>query len=188
MTKKELRQQMTERLKKLSKPEYEQKAYQIAETLSDTVEWQQNDVIGITVSRFPEVDTWQLIRRAWEQNKNVAVPKCHPQTKMMSFHKLERFTQLEESFFGLFEPIEDATEEIPKESIGLLLVPGLIYNAKGYRVGFGGGYYDRFLAEFSGDTISLAFSCQLVDKLPIEKHDIPVSKVITEEEILHTHE
>ncbi|MFD2446060.1 5-formyltetrahydrofolate cyclo-ligase [Bacillus sp. CGMCC 1.16607] len=179
MNKKEYRIQVLNDLKKLSKPEHEQYSYEIACRLFEEPLWKEARMIGVTISNHPEVDTYQIIRKAWELNKIVVVPKCHPKEKQMSFHKISQFTQLETVYYGLFEPIINKTEKVEADQIDLLIVPGLAYNLQGYRLGFGGGYYDRFLTKYKGNTISIAFSIQLKDDLPIEEHDIPVSKIIT---------
>ncbi|MDP4171615.1 MAG: 5-formyltetrahydrofolate cyclo-ligase, partial [Bacillota bacterium] len=71
--------------------------------------------------------------------------------------------------------------EMPASQIDLQIVPGLAFDTAGFRLGFGGGYYDRYLKEFTGVTLSLAFVPQIIGNLPIEPHDIPVSKIITNE-------
>lgn len=180
MNKKSIRKNMSNRLQAMDRMTYEQMSYKIATELIGTDEWKKSSVIGLTVSRFPEVDTWQLIRTGWGQGKKMAVPKCIPASKGMSFRKLSAFTQLESSFFGLFEPIDSETEKTQKEEIDLLIVPGLVYSKNGYRIGFGGGYYDRFLKDYKGTSVSLAFSIQLAESVPFEAHDIPVGKIITE--------
>jgi 5-formyltetrahydrofolate cyclo-ligase len=179
MNKKEFRSLVLGELKKISKPEYEQLSLEIANQLYSSALWQNANTIGITISNYPEVDTYQIIRKAWEQNKRVVVPKCHPKEKQMSFHELKQFTQLESVYYGLLEPIETLTRKVDKVGIDLLIVPGLAFTKEGYRLGFGGGYYDRFLQDYEGNTVSLAFPIQLKEKLPIEKHDIPVQKIIT---------
>lgn len=179
MNKKELRSLVLGELKKLSKPEYEQFSYEIAKQLFTEELWKKASTIGITISNYPELDTYQVIRKAWEQGKRVVVPKCHPKEKQMSFHELNQFTQLESVYYGLLEPIEALTKKVAKEEIDLLIVPGLAFTHEGYRLGFGGGYYDRFLLEYNGSTVSLAFPVQLTAKLPLEEHDIPVQKIIT---------
>ncbi|MEH7250588.1 5-formyltetrahydrofolate cyclo-ligase [Neobacillus niacini] len=181
-----IRNKMKESLANLSKPYYEHYSYKIASALYNQKDWMQAKVIGITVSREPEVDTYQIIRRAWESGKQVVVPKCHPKEKKLSFRTLTDFSQLESVFYGLFEPIVDQTIEINPEEIDLLIVPGVAYTSEGYRLGFGGGYYDRFLSRFDGKTMSLAFHFQVIPKFDIEKHDIPVSKIITNKEVIHT--
>ncbi|HEY2422313.1 MAG TPA: 5-formyltetrahydrofolate cyclo-ligase, partial [Neobacillus sp.] len=67
-----------------------------------------------------------------------------------------------------------------------LIVPGLAFTREGDRLGFGGGYYDRFLKQYHGNTISLAFNCQLIPPFPVERYDIPVSKVILTNEVVKT--
>lgn len=186
MDKKSIRRNMSSRLQEMDRITYEQFSYMIACTLFETDEWKKSNTIGLTVSRFPEVDTWQLIRKGWEQGKNIVVPRCIPATKGMSFRKITAFTQLESSFFGLFEPIESQTDECVKNDIDLLIVPGVVYSRDGYRIGFGGGYYDRYLENFAGKTVSLAFSIQLAESVPVEGHDIPVDMIITEQDTVNS--
>lgn len=180
-----LRQQMKETLSKLSKPLYEDYSYKIANKLFEDPDWIEADIIGITISKQPEVDTYQIIRKAWELGKQVVVPKCYPKEKKLSFRRLTELSQLESVFYGLLEPIEAETIEVKPEQINLLVVPGLAYIKEGYRLGFGGGYYDRFLTHYKGKTLSLAFECQVVTYIPVEKHDIPVSKIITNNDVIN---
>lgn len=186
MEKKTIRRNVKDHLKNIDRITYEHKSYMIANKLFQSSEWKNAEIIGITVSHFPEVDTWQLIRRGWEEGKKIVIPKCYPSEKMMEFRQITAFHQLETVFFGLFEPIVSKTILVEKLDIDLLIVPGLAFNRKGYRVGFGGGYYDRFLTEFNRPFISLCFSMQIFDDIPIETHDIPVEKIITENEIITT--
>jgi 5-formyltetrahydrofolate cyclo-ligase len=179
-----IRNEMKERLSGLSKPTYEDYSYKIAKNLYDQEDWIQAKVIGVTISKQPEVDTYQIIRRAWESGKVVVAPKCHPKEKILTFHKITQFSQLESVFYGLLEPVIEKTVEVKPYDIDLLMVPGLAYTREGYRLGFGGGYYDRYLPNFKGKTISLAFHFQVIPQFPIEKHDIPVSKLITNDEVI----
>lgn len=181
--KKGMRTQLKEMLSKLSEPLYEDLSKQIATHLFDDEDWKQANVIGITISKFPEVDTYRIIKKAWEQGKLVAVPKCYPKEKKMSFRLLTEFSQLESVFYGLLEPIEEKTKVINHEQIDLLLVPGLAYTIEGFRLGFGGGYYDRYLKDYSGKTVSLAFQSQIIPQLKVENHDIPVEKIITNDKV-----
>ncbi|MGJ7921369.1 5-formyltetrahydrofolate cyclo-ligase [Neobacillus sp. LXY-4] len=188
MDKKQLRQEMKQKLALLNKPNYEEKSYLIAQRLYQDSDWITAKTVGITVSNPPEVDTYQIIRKAWEQGKTVVVPKCEPKTKLLQFRKLDRFSQLESVFFGLYEPIESVTDEVTVDEIDLLIVPGLAFLEKGYRLGFGGGYYDRFLKDYQGNKLSLAFDLQLVEHLPIETHDQPVPKIITDRQVIVTYD
>ena len=179
MEKSELRKKYKKSLDTLNRCTYEQNSYVISKRLKELKEFKEANTIAITISRFPEVDTWQIIRHLWDIGKQVVVPKCVPQTKEMVFKQITSFTQLESVYFGLYEPI-DVTSEIKKTDLDLIIVPGLAFTKQGYRLGFGGGYYDRFLLKYEGIKISLAFSEQIKENLPIEDHDIPVDIIITE--------
>ncbi|WP_312471735.1 5-formyltetrahydrofolate cyclo-ligase [Neobacillus sp.] len=179
-----LRKQMKETLSTLSKPLYEDYSYKIATKLFEDKDWIQAQVVGITVSKVPEVDTFQIIRKAWELGKQVAIPKCYPKERKLSFRTLSEFSQLESVYYGLLEPIAELTTEVPSEKMNLLIVPGAAFTREGYRLGFGGGYYDRYLPSYSGQTLSLAFNEQLIPGIPVEEHDISVSKIITNLEVI----
>jgi 5-formyltetrahydrofolate cyclo-ligase len=183
--KKTIRMRMKELLSGLSKQTYEDYSNKIAQNLYQQEEWMESKIIGITISRKPEVDTYPIITKAWQEGKCVVVPKCSPENKNLSFRTLTDFSQLESVYFGLLEPIIEETAEINPEEIDLLIVPGLAFTRDGFRLGFGGGYYDRFLANFNGNTVSLAFSEQIIQQFPIEEFDIPVSKIITVREVIH---
>lgn len=181
-----LRKNMKKSLANMTKSLYEEYSSQIAERLYNEVEWQRAKVIGITISKHPEVDTLRIIQKAWEQQKQVVVPKCYPDTREMKFRLLQNFSQLESVYSGLLEPIEVETEQIESGKIDLLIVPGLAYTYLGQRLGFGGGYYDRYLLNYNGDTVSLAFDLQIISIIHNEKHDIPVAKIITNEKVFQT--
>ena len=91
---------------------------------------------------------------------------------------MDEKTQYLLSDFGVEEPL--VQQQVEKSEINLLIVPGLIFSSQGYRIGFGGGYYDRFLTTFQGQTVSLAFSEQLRDDWQPAEFDIPVKKIITD--------
>lgn len=185
--KKMIRKKTQEQLRAITRPLYEHSSYKIAQRLFCSPSWQDANTIGITVSKMPEVDTYQIIRKAWEENKQVVVPKCNPIDKTMTFRTLTAFNQLESVYYGLFEPIESETEEVNRGLIDLIIVPGLAFDKCGFRVGFGGGYYDRYLQGYHGKKVSLAFSQQIVHTLPIESHDIPIDKIFTEKETIEVY-
>ena len=143
-------------------------------------DWNKAKTIGVTVSRGREVDTKTIIEKAWRDGKRVVVPKCDPESNTMIFRKIDTYHQLETVFFGLMEPIESETISVEPDDIDLMIVPGICFDRKGYRIGYGGGYYDRYLKEYQGVTISLAFSFQLLNSLPRETHDVPIEGLITE--------
>lgn len=146
--------------------------------MEETVKTAQ--VIGITLSAFPEVDTWKLIEKFWQQGKRVAVPKCHPATREMTYFEITSFNQLEVVYMKLKEPIPALTTKLDTPQIDVHIVPGVVFDPKGYRIGFGGGYYDRYLSTYTGSTIAMAFDRQIVEQVPIEQFDLPVQCILTE--------
>lgn len=182
VTKKECRTQMKDRLSKLSKEIYRKKSEKILHNLLQSNEWKLAQSIGITISLFPEVDTYAVIEKAWQEKKKIAVPKCVAETRELEFYWIDDFSQVEQGFFQLMEPIPEKSTKVEKISFDLLIVPGLAFAKDGKRLGFGGGYYDRFLPSFFGETIALAFNEQLVNDLPTEPHDYKVQKIILEED------
>ncbi|WP_027108946.1 5-formyltetrahydrofolate cyclo-ligase [Lacticigenium naphthae] len=188
MKKNECRKQMMKRLTSMTREEREEIETSIHRNLFSSSLWKNAKVIGVTISNNGEWDTHRIIRQGWIEGKKVAVPKTVPQSKKLEFYLIEDFSQTEKGFYQLIEPLPEKTEKISKQNIDLLIVPGVIYNSSGYRIGFGGGYYDRFLMDFPQTTVSLLSVHQLNEKIPIEAHDIPVDYLILEERILSVHE
>jgi 5-formyltetrahydrofolate cyclo-ligase len=184
MDKAKLRNAMIASLNKLSQQEKSEIEQQLIEHLLKSKLWKEADTIGITVSQGFEWNTSPIIEAGWQQGKTIAVPKCIHSDKRMIFYKLDHYDQLEKVYYDLLEPKPEETVEIPKSQLELLIVPGLLYDKKGYRIGFGGGYYDRFLADFPNKTVSLVYSRQLEESLPTDSFDIPVQHIITENGIL----
>ncbi|GAQ19801.1 5-formyltetrahydrofolate cyclo-ligase family protein [Oceanobacillus picturae] len=181
MTKAELRANSIEFLKGISKEDRYITEKKLKDQLISSSIWEQATTIGLTVSQAMEWDTKPIIEEAWKAGKTVCVPKCSPKEKMLTFYKLESFNQLEVVYYNLLEPNPTVTQSVAKMEIQLLLVPGLVFDKRGYRIGFGGGYYDRYLADYPNVTASLLHSEQLVDQVPAESFDIPVQHIITAE-------
>ncbi|MCT8139730.1 5-formyltetrahydrofolate cyclo-ligase [Anaerobacillus sp. CMMVII] len=174
-----LRNKMKQRLAEMNEADYWQQSKKIREKLFNSTEWSEAKTIGITISTGREVDTLAIIEEAWQTNKRVVVPKCYPQKRELKFYQINSFTEVEDSFYSLKEPIISITKLVQKEDIDLVVVPGIIYDQRGYRIGYGGGYYDRFLSDYPNKTISLAFEMQIVEEVPAEEHDIAVEKLIS---------
>ncbi|MEH7236024.1 5-formyltetrahydrofolate cyclo-ligase [Bacillus sp. JJ1562] len=187
-TKQDLRKAIMGTLRSIDKNTLDKWSKEITKQVLSLREWVNAKTIGITISGEYEVNTKYLIEKAWESKKRVAVPKCHPKTKTMSFREITSFSQLEVVYYGLQEPIEEQTREILHNEMDVLIVPGLCFATNGYRLGHGGGYYDRYLTEYKGNTLSLAFPKQLVEKIPLEPFDIPVQKIVTNSKVIDAHD
>lgn len=185
MEKATMRKQMIATLKAIHREEHAQLSKKIIESVIETEEFKKAKIIGVTISRYPEVDTSSLIEAAWAMGKQIAVPKCNSETRQMDFRLLTSFDQLETVYMDLLEPITMKTESILKEQIDLQMVPGVVFSTEGYRIGFGGGYYDRYLADYQGQTMSALFDCQIGDDVPNEQHDLPVGKIMTEQRMIN---
>ncbi|AZJ22364.1 5-formyltetrahydrofolate cyclo-ligase [Bacillus wiedmannii] len=175
-----LRKQIIEHMNSLSEERYTTLSEQIAFSLYAQKEWAEAKTIGITLSMENEVNTYAIIEKAWEEGKKVVVPKCNKGTRTMSFRQISNFDQLEIVYMNLREPIPARTEEVNADDIDLQIVPGVAYTERGERIGYGGGYYDRYLVHYKGKTLSLAYSFQIVEHIPVEPFDKNVEKIITE--------
>lgn len=176
--KKEQRKEMLARLHHMPEDQHRQKSEAAAMELYRTPEWISSAVIGITVSRGKELDTHGIIERAWAEGKRVAVPKCNPLDRTMEFRFIEDWGQLEQAYMDLKEPIVEKTSPAQSDDIDLMVVPGVIFDHQGYRIGYGGGYFDRYLRTFCGKTVSVLFEEQLVLRVMVEKFDVPVQKLV----------
>ncbi|ARF15846.1 5-formyltetrahydrofolate cyclo-ligase [Sporosarcina ureae] len=184
MEKQHLRKQVIQKLHQLTPSDHERKSAIITEKVLASDEFKYATTIGITLSRFPEVDTHRLIETAWQAGKRVAIPRCISSTREMDFRLIDSFDQTEVVYMDLKEPKIDLTDSVRPEEIDLQIVPGVVYSETGYRIGFGGGYYDRYLINFPFETISLAFDCQIRHNIMREPHDVPVSYIYTDEHII----
>ncbi|WP_407268389.1 5-formyltetrahydrofolate cyclo-ligase [Radiobacillus sp. PE A8.2] len=184
MVKRELRNQQLNNMKALSPDRKVEIERGLQHYLHKTQYWQNASVIGITISQSFEWDTITIIEQAWSQQKRVCIPRTNPINRELTFYLVESFEQLETAHYGLKEPVVSESKKITKSGIDLLIVPGMVFDQQGYRIGFGGGYYDRFLIDFYGATLSLAWTEQLVESVPHEGHDIPVQHIVTEKGVL----
>lgn len=141
-------------------------------------DFQRADTLFLFVGRGAEPDTLPLVRALAEEGKRVALPRCLP-GREMECRLFVPDTPLIPGPFGIPEPGEDAPL-IHQGEIGLALVPALCYDRRGYRLGRGGGYYDRWLAGFAGLRAGLCRDEMLLPRVPAEAHDQPVHLVITE--------
>ncbi|MFG6148518.1 5-formyltetrahydrofolate cyclo-ligase [Halobacillus sp. B23F22_1] len=186
MKKQLLREQGKLTLKAFSKQEKIETERQLYNQLFRSSFYKEAKVIGVTLSLKNEWNTYPIIEKAWEDNKVVAVPKSDPLTKTMTFYKLTDFSQLEIVYFGLKEPSPHQTYPVEKKDINLILVPGLLFDRSGFRIGYGGGFYDRYLKDYQGYTVSLLSHRQLIEEIPYESFDQPVHQLILENEVVRT--
>lgn len=182
--KREWREKMLKCLQNTDGDLFEASCRIIRDKLFQQQEWRQAEVIALTVSRGREIDTWPIIREGWRQKKIIALPACNKSAKKLIFRRTDAFNQLSKSSYGLLEPNEAETEPIDKQRIDLMIVPGVVFDRRGYRIGYGGGYYDRFLENGGIRTLSLLLDQQLTARIPADPYDRPVDQLITQTRII----
>ena len=172
--KKSLRKQVLQELKALSKEKKEVMGAWLTEQLLLHPFYKEAKTIATYLSFPHEFQTARLIEEAQKDGKTILIPKTYPHGKMdFVLYEPEK---LERNSFGLLEP-QGKTIVFEPSQIDLIHVPGLAFNPSGYRIGYGGGYYDRYLEHFPGNTISTLYPCQIQDFHP-DPHDIPVEEVL----------
>ena len=143
------------------------------------------DAVLTYLSMGAEIDTRRLIDAAWREGKAVAIPRCVG-PRLMRWFRISSFEGLERSPFGVEEPpIDEAAEQLLTTGERMIaIVPALAFDAEGYRLGYGGGFYDAFLADFPGVSIGLCRGAQFVESLAEEgvigPYDLPVDQVVSE--------
>ncbi len=125
-----------------------------------------------------EPDTVKLIEYALELGKTVTLPVCF-KGGIMEARAIKSLSELSESWYHLLEPLS-STQIVPPEALDFIVVPALAFDLEGYRLGRGGGYYDRFLTRTPAYTAGVARECLMYDVLPREAHDVPMMSVVTE--------
>ncbi len=181
-TKQDIRRQMLCARDRLADQEWETYSDRITEQMVSHPLFVQAKEIWCYVSFGKEVCTKQILTSAWKAGKRTAVPKVIGKRKM-KFYYIESMDDLKTGAFGILEPKEERQEAeccLGKESV-LMLVPGVSFDLKGRRVGYGGGFYDVYLPKMRGcHTCGLAFEVQMADQIPAEEHDIRMEYVMTE--------
>lgn len=178
-TKKDIRKRVLETRNNISQKEWEQKSYSIYEKVVTHPFFLESDVIYCYVACRNEADTKKIIQKAWELNKRVAVPKVEGEE--MNFYYISDFFELKEGYRQIPEPI---TTLPAQETEGLVIMPGVAFDRNRNRIGYGKGFYDKYLAKHSfHKTIAIGFACQLVDEIETNTFDFQPDILITEEHI-----
>ena len=175
--KKTLRKETIAAMKRLPESVKTQADEQLTQRLLELPAFQEAKTLATYLSMGHEFSTASLIQVALQDGKRVCVPRTYPQGRM-EFVEYDPDI-LEKTRFGLLEPNEKG-KLVDKAEIDLIHVPGLVFQSKGYRIGYGGGYYDRYLADFAGKTVSTIYSIQQGDFQP-EAFDQAVQEVLVYE-------
>jgi 5-formyltetrahydrofolate cyclo-ligase len=149
-------------------------------------EWYKKaNTIFAFVSFKSETDTHKIIKYAIQDKKTICVPRIKSKQKGIEIFKIDSFYQLEKGYFGILEPIESCLA-VDSKDIDLILMPGVAFDRQGGRLGYGAGFYDRFLSNMNNnvDKIAVAYHFQVLDNIPMDEHDVRINGIVTEEEII----
>lgn len=193
-TKKELRKQILQKRDALSLQERKQKSHRIIQTILSSEAFQNSDTFLLFASYKSEVDVSELIEFVLQRRKALYLPKVMGEE--MEFYKITSVAQLLDGYCGIKEPKANPCQKFvaKKEEALFVLLPGAVFDKQGGRIGYGKGFYDRFLQKLEKEIpksnlckIAVAFSCQIVDngRIKREEHDILPDYIVTETDIFN---
>lgn len=175
MDKQTLRRQIRDQKRAMTEEQIVAASCRLGEKFAASALYQQATTIYGYLPYNQEVRTIPMLQRALDEGKRVAVPKCYGDE--MCFIYLDDLSQVESGYCGIPEPIADGP--VADDPTALVLMPGLAFTERGERMGYGGGFYDKFLAaEPDHPTLALCYEFQMVDYIPTESYDIPVDCVL----------
>ena len=175
MDKKALRQTIKEQKKAMTEAEIVAASNRLAEQFYATEQYRNAKTIYGYLPYNQEVRTTPILQKALADGKKIAVPKVYGDK--MKFIYLQDLSQVEKGYCNIPEPIAD--EPVADDPTALVLMPGLAFDKEGHRIGYGGGFYDKFLMEEPGHpTIALCYEFQMLPHLETEEFDIPVDCVL----------
>ena len=175
MDKKELRAQIRALKRAMTEEQIVQASARLGELFAETEQYKQAKTIYGYLPYNQEVRTVPMLERALRDGKRVAVPKCYGDE--MRFIYMDDLSKVEAGYANIPEPIAD--EPVADDKTALVLMPGMAFTKNGDRMGYGGGFYDKFLAaEPEHPTVALCYAFQMVESLPTEEYDIPVDCVL----------
>ena len=175
MDKKELRRTIRDRKRAMTEEEIVSRSEKLGVLFAQSEAYKAAKTIYGYLPYNQEVRTVPMLEQALKDGKRVAVPKVYGDE--MKFLYLDDLTKVEKGYAGIPEPIAD--EPVADDETALVLMPGLAFDPQGHRIGYGGGFYDKFLAaEPNHPTLALCYEFQMLPELHTEEHDIPVDTVL----------
>ncbi len=185
-SKQRLRRQLVACRRQMSPEERSRKSRRIRQRLFDFAPFHRARRIHSYVSMPEEVDTHGIVEAVLAERGVISVPRVRPGTPILEHYDIHHISDLVRGTFGILEPDPSRCTPTPIEQIELVIVPGCAFDRRGNRLGYGKGYYDRFLAKIPALRIGLAFACQIVERVPTHHLDVPMDVIITEDEWILT--
>ena len=188
MNKSDFRRKIIEERDKLSPEEIQEKSSRISENLYSIAVYREAEVVMFFITFGSEVDTRAMIEETIRKGKTALAPKALPKTReLIPSQILDWDRDLVPGAYNIPEPREDKLRPFVPEKIDLLLVPGVAFDQKGNRLGYGGGYYDRFFSLLKPETplVALVFDLQIQPEIPVDEWDRRVDCVVTDKRIIN---
>ncbi|MEG1849529.1 MAG: 5-formyltetrahydrofolate cyclo-ligase [Oscillospiraceae bacterium] len=179
-----LRVRLKERRRAMEDAQKQEADRRIFERLCALPGYRGAKIILIYVSTPIEVDTQRIIEAALREGKQVAVPRCVPNSREMEFYRIESLAELSPGTFGVAEPQADPQRLLTDWRESFCVIPALGCDRRGFRLGYGGGYYDRFLNRYSGEKAVILYHNCLLGMLWHGRYDVPVDQIVTEHGVL----
>ena len=175
MDKTALRKEIREKKRAMTQKQIEKASHALAQQFFATAYYREAKTLYGYLPYNQEVRTEPILLQALKDGKKVAVPKVYGDT--MHFIYLEDLNGIEKGYAGIPEPVAD--EPVAADETALVLMPGLAFDKEGHRIGYGGGFYDKFLsAEPDHPTVALCYDFQMLSNLETEEFDVPVDLVL----------
>ncbi|MBD7911936.1 MULTISPECIES: 5-formyltetrahydrofolate cyclo-ligase [Clostridium] len=181
MDKKEIRKEIILKRDKIEEKDKKEFDRKIKDILKSSDYYRKAKNIFIYIGFGSEINTAEYINEFLEEGKNIFLPRIDLSKKVMDAVEIHSLEDLKKNKFGILEPGKDEAV-IDKNLLDLIIVPGVAFDLWGGRVGYGGGYYDKYMSDIdeSIHRLALCYQFQVLKELPKEKHDIKINEIITE--------
>lgn len=177
-----LRELIKQKRKALTHEEISEKSIKITDFLTTSQIYQNAKCICVYMASFNEPRTLPLIQQAITDGKKICLPVTDIENTALSLSYISDTSSLKKGAYGILEPTVIDTAD--PHTVDLIIVPGIVFDRNGSRIGFGKGFYDRLLSDTNAVKIGVCYAFQLCKGIPADNHDIPMNMIVTEEEFI----
>lgn len=178
----EIRAEYSARRAAMDKAEKARRDGAITKAALSLVSFRYAEYVLLYAATDHEIDVSAIAEEALARGKKIAFPRCDKETHTMRYHIVSSLDELIPEAYGILEPPADNPVYDPEKDLGsaICFVPGLVYDKEGYRLGYGKGFYDRYLSGFSGSTVGVVYSDYILPAVPRGRFDVSVTILLTE--------